>query len=1142
MRKVINIVIIILSINKLAGQEESYIPPINRTIDMFPKTPDAAALSKFTDIPPGDFTGVANFTIPLYTIDLDGISIPINLAYATTGIKVGEISSRVGLGWALNTGPSVSQQVLGNRDRTLVKPVLYDTDIPEPCPYDTWVMPYSFSSPCGIALSAIGLYPFAQAINPDLQPDIFSYSLLNENGQFILDYNGEKGIPRPFNLIKIIPKTSYGFLSGIEMTDEKGLVYKFSDAVAARQIRNRTSCNPDSEDDDIPNFKLDSIITPNNKKVYYNYTKPVSASYITSITEDKIIDKQIVGTIRPEYYPAERCVNKTLVSDFILRDITFEGGKVLFYYNNDPEGFTESIRQDLIGDVYVTRVIVKNNNNDTIKDISLIYDYFISNDSVPSLYANYLTNSPEIFRRLKLTSVKDNLSTNEYKLFYYGDEEGLSLPNRMSFSQDFWGVYNGKYNTSPIASVKTNSINNPKVKVYMGANKLPDINYGVIGNLKKIIYPTGGYTQITYEADDYYKEIYNPPLYDYKEHYSEEADLYNPVEFEILDDGLPLYNQSIILYDSSCPENSQIPVTDSSPKWELMKKNTSGIYYVVESGFVCTKTVGRNDGPGTYRLRVYERGIDGGEILPTDTRTITAQYSWINEIIVNPSSVDKIGTIRVKQIESNTLDNGKIVRKYEYKNPTTNLSSGKNQGQELLVSLSMKEIDVGPTPPARIGMSRSMKYLTRSNNPGWQLNTIRGKSVGYEYVQEIYESFLNPSENYKKQSKFNLGESNPLYQYDPLSLINITYPQKILDAGLLLEEKLYNKNGDTIRYIKNEYEYDSYFNQFASMNLLSLPYSAISTTIGRGFEIKTKRVDTDALEGKYFYFNTNYFDLTNIWIKNIKTTTTDYVNNQPKLETVQTTAYSTSNTNRHTFPTGKITTVTGSNETISQSYQYAYELNQTYLKNKNIIGIPLITEVKKNGETISKTEVVYPISEADAKSRNIDNKDIPVPFDVLSLVLGSSEMKKTIVYNKYDGSGNLVQYTMNPIANGSGTPVTIIWGYNKTQPIAKVEGATYAQVSSLATSIINASNTDANSAPGNDESALLSVLNTFRTNSSLNGYQITTYSYDPLIGVRSITPPSGITEFYHYDTAGRLKEIKDINGNVLKEFKYNYKH
>ncbi|MNY54568.1 hypothetical protein D3C86_1904580 [compost metagenome] len=54
--------------------------------------------------------------------------------------------------------------------------------------------------------------------------------------------------------------------------------------------------------------------------------------------------------------------------------------------------------------------------------------------------------------------------------------------------------------------------------------------------------------------------------------------------------------------------------------------------------------------------------------------------------------------------------------------------------------------------------------------------------------------------------------------------------------------------------------------------------------------------------------------------------------------------------------------------------------------------------------------------------------------------------------------------------------------------------------------------------------------------------QVTTYTYDPLIGVRSITPSSGIREIYKYDSANRLENIRDINGKLLKEFKYNYKH
>ncbi|REC69944.1 hypothetical protein DRF60_20945, partial [Chryseobacterium elymi] len=74
------------------------------------------------------------------------------------------------------------------------------------------------------------------------------------------------------------------------------------------------------------------------------------------------------------------------------------------------------------------------------------------------------------------------------------------------------------------------------------------------------------------------------------------------------------------------------------------------------------------------------------------------------------------------------------------------------------------------------------------------------------------------------------------------------------------------------------------------------------------------------------------------------------------------------------------------------------------------------------------------------------------------------------------------------------------------------------------------------------EQSLISALDLFRNNSALSTYQITTYTYDPLIGVRSITPPSGIRELYKYDTANRLEKVIDINGKVLKEYKYNYKN
>src|SRR5215472_12584979 len=71
------------------------------TPKIIPPSPNAASIAKFGDIPVSPYTGTSDVSIPIYTIQAKGVTVPITLDYHTGGIRLNEESGWVGLGWAL---------------------------------------------------------------------------------------------------------------------------------------------------------------------------------------------------------------------------------------------------------------------------------------------------------------------------------------------------------------------------------------------------------------------------------------------------------------------------------------------------------------------------------------------------------------------------------------------------------------------------------------------------------------------------------------------------------------------------------------------------------------------------------------------------------------------------------------------------------------------------------------------------------------------------------------------------------------------------------------------------------------------------------------------------------------------------------
>lgn len=102
----------------------------NIKTDFVPKSPEAAAFDRVSEIPINEYTGTAQFSIPLYTVTNGDISLPISLDYQGTAIRVDQEATWVGLNWLLNAGGCITTHgsASSNRSNSYLRPGQYEDE------------------------------------------------------------------------------------------------------------------------------------------------------------------------------------------------------------------------------------------------------------------------------------------------------------------------------------------------------------------------------------------------------------------------------------------------------------------------------------------------------------------------------------------------------------------------------------------------------------------------------------------------------------------------------------------------------------------------------------------------------------------------------------------------------------------------------------------------------------------------------------------------------------------------------------------------------------------------------------------------------------------------------------------------------
>lgn len=1109
MKKIIISLIAIITIMNLYSQNQDIAYP-----HIVPMSPNAAEFAKYSDTPVSYYSGTPNINIPLYEIDVDGFKLPINLNYHASGIRVDQEATWVGLGWSLNVGSSISRTVksaddfLMNWDRNYPRILKGYYDAPDiSANLDNH---YEVNGYLNCA-AFFGSPEYDLIYDPE--PDIFYYNLPNINGKFILDKSrGAVLFDKSHNLKIDVIKNSNNVT--FKITDKEGNQYLYNQWEITRNYTSNGSLNKNIHSS---NAKYDDEIGDYTQWTYIRFfecddTSPWDASaqnpypMVTSWCLSKIItahgreiDFNYVS--ETQYLPTqESCENyhyntqnalyyqKSKIVNTALRLSSIEGdfGRV---------EFNGSDRFDIKGTSKKLETLsVYNSTSTLIKSYKFDYSYF--NDDYSGNY-----QYEHVFKRLKLLGVKEyksNYYTNTLNNGYTFDYYDGNFPPKNSKNVDYWGFQNGSnYSEKYYIGLRIN-----ENTTFDGVKKDANFNKAIIGTLNKITYPTGGTIEYKFESNTFSSPYLETNT---RESTYSSSNLTN----------LPVFNNyvsndSFMDYPSQDKHTFEI-YTETTIKIKCQLENVMGtrdLGYSYESygnplgelrrispipnnifTYVC---------PPVWDWSISQPQGEGGEITLPERQFTLQPGVYEFEAFTPPNDVYAGWQLFIDNF--NPLPTGTLPGPYfgggiRIKEIKTDAKSRyfKYPAGTMLVEPVLYYLG------RRIGIPDNIAscyvQVSESKTP---LSTFNGGTiVGYDWV--IEDSNYDEDDNYSrlKYTYHNETESDFFDDSFPDSPHYLNYTNGLVKSI----EKYKSESSNTTLLEKNEFTYKSTYSNY------------INVFRDRG----QKRHDNDLLQ---YYYKIEW----PLQSKNVTTLNTD----DGKSIVTET---------NYTYNTRDLIQSTSYNlneSEIIQKVKYPFDFTDAVsidMVDKNMIGMHVEEFSLKDNLVVQGTKTQYFNNSGLYLPKLISRTEFNSPVTESNYV---SYYKPVLNFDKYDSNGNLLE-----VSKVNSAHIYYIWGYNSQYPIAKLENFTAndaTTIQSVITVAVNASNAD-NSLESEN---LLRLALTNLRNSASNA-MVTTFTYDPLIGVTSITDPKGYTIFYTYDEFNRLKFVKDAQENILNKNEYNYK-
>jgi hypothetical protein len=449
-----------------------------------PPSPNSASLGKYGGMNLGLSSGTLQYDVPLASLPFGKYNLPISVSYSSNGLKVNEIASRVGSSWNLQAGGVITRTVYGEPDELrprIAAPSLSDRSRTFINFLDGLV------AEAGVQRSVDG------------EADVFNFNFAGNSGRFILDANLNP-VLLTYSGLKIERIDNSQF----QITTTEGVKYRFGGEGALETQRDYTEgqgCGRTYPNITTSAFYLKSITPPVGDVVNFLYS-PKTYSYTADISSSN--SKRDISmpanfcpgfNVNPPPDKATSCLRVYQTSTPILNEISStSGNKIKLYYK---------LRKD-VGDVLLDYLeVYQPSSTAWLKKVKLEYLQVKSTHSQNVLDVR-LQNDSTLYYRPFLTQVKEisqnSLKEKAYTFSYFNL---ANLTPRLSYAQDLYGYYNGAIGNRTAFSTPSSET---QKRIFPDANANREIDSLSVytGLLQKIIYPTGGSDNITYQSNKIY--------------------------------------------------------------------------------------------------------------------------------------------------------------------------------------------------------------------------------------------------------------------------------------------------------------------------------------------------------------------------------------------------------------------------------------------------------------------------------------------------------------------------------------------------------------------------------------------------------------------------------------------------------------